>query len=256
MAGVIWICAAQFFVAQVITQSRWTTPFSLATNYISDLGNTTCGLYPVVTGSYVCSPWHRLMNVSFALQGVIILVGAVFARAGLAGLRWRALIFPLLVVTALGLAGVGLFPEDVNNRAHVISAGTQFITGNAAMIVFGIAANRMKRWRAFAVVSTALGITGLLATALFAQGYGLGLGVGGMERVAAYTLPVWLITSGVLIVRKHPTSTPPNIHPIQCLGSILLIMLLPELPNRYRSGTNTGAEGETHSQVEVISQNP
>src|SRR5205085_3414591 len=147
-AGVIWICAGQFFAAQVIVQSRWITPFSLATNYISDLGNSTCGLYPVVAGSYVCSPWHTLMNISFTLQGVIILGGAVFARPAFAGMRWRAVVFLLLVVTALGMVGVGLFPENVNNRAHVISAGTQFITGNAAMIMFGIAANRVKRWRA------------------------------------------------------------------------------------------------------------
>ncbi len=64
-AGIIWICAAQFFVAQVIVQSRWTTSFSWATNYISDLGNTKCGFYPAVTDSYVCSPWHTLMNLSF-----------------------------------------------------------------------------------------------------------------------------------------------------------------------------------------------
>jgi hypothetical membrane protein len=209
-AGVIWTCAAQFFVAQVIAQSRWTTPFSLATNYISDLGNTTCGLYPAVNGSYVCSPWHTLMNISFVLQGVIILSGAALARPALAGLRWRSLIFLLLLVTAFGMVGVGLFPEDLNNRGHVISAGTQFITGNAAMIVFGIAANRVKRWRAYAVVSTALGITGLLATALFPQGYGVGMGVAGMERVAAYTLPVWLIISGALMVRERHGSTPPD----------------------------------------------
>jgi hypothetical membrane protein len=209
-AGVVWVCAAQFFLAQVITQSCWTTPFSLATNYISDLGNTTCGSYPAVAGKYVCSPWHTLMNVSFVLQGVIILFGAVLARPAFAGLRQGVLVFPLLVVTALGMVGVGLFPEDVNNGAHVLSAGTQFITGNAAMVVFGIAANRVKRWHAFNVFSITFGITGLLATALFAQGYGLGLGVGGLERVAAYTLPVWLITAGVLMVsalsRRRPTT--------------------------------------------------
>jgi hypothetical membrane protein len=209
-AGAVWVCAAQFFLAQVIAQSRWTTPFSLATNYISDLGNTTCGLYPAFAGKYVCSPWHTLMNVSFVLQGVIILSGAALARPTFAGLRGVVLVFPLLVLTALGMLGVGLFPEDVNNGAHVFSAGTQFITGNAAMIVFGIAANRVKRWRAFAVFSMTFGVTGLLATALFAQGYGLGLGVGGLERVAAYTLPVWLITAGVLLLRKRPASTPPR----------------------------------------------
>jgi hypothetical membrane protein len=146
------------------------------------------------------------MNISFSLQGVIILLGALFARPALAARGSGALVFPLLVVTALGMLSVGLFPEDVNNRAHVASAATQFITGNAAMIVFGIAANRVKPGRAFAVISIALGVTGLIATALFAQGYGLGLGVGGLERVAAYTLPVWLITTGVLIVRKQATS--------------------------------------------------
>jgi hypothetical membrane protein len=209
-AGAVWVCAAQFFLAQAIAQSLWTTPFSLATNYISDLGNTTCGLYPAVVGKYVCSPWHTLMNVSFVLQGVIILGGAALARPAFAGLRRVGLVFPLLVVTALGMVGVGLFPEDVNHGAHVLSAGTQFITGNAAMIVFGIAANRVKRWRAFAVFSIAFGITGLLATALFAEGYGLGLGVAGLERVAAYTLPLWLMTAGLLMLRNALTGRRPT----------------------------------------------
>lgn len=200
-AGVVLMCAAQFFVAQVIVQWCWTTPFSLATNFISDLGNTTCGLYPAVNGSYVCSPWHALMNVSFVLQGVIIVAGTMMGRAAVAGLRGGAVVLMLLVITALGIAGVGLFPEDVNNGAHVISAGTQFVTGNAAMIVFGVGARRAGRWRAFGAVSIALGVAGLVATGLFVQGYGLGLGVAGMERVAAYTLPVWLIISGALMVK-------------------------------------------------------
>jgi hypothetical membrane protein len=139
------------------------------------------------------------------LQGVIILVGAALARPAFEGLRRLVLVFPLLVLTALGMVGVGLFPEDVNNGAHVLSAGTQFITGNAAMVAFGVAAQQLKRWRAFAAFSITLGVAGLLATALFARGYGLGLGVAGLERVAAYTLPVWLITAGVLLLRKRPT---------------------------------------------------
>ena len=213
LAGVVWIGAAQFFVAQAVVQSRWATPFSLATNFISDLGNTKCGPYPAEVGSYVCSPWHALMNASFVLQGAIIIAGAALARPAFAGRPWRWLVFPLLVLTALGIAGVGLFPEDVNNPAHVLCAGPQFITGNVAVFVGGIAANRMKRWRAFARVSVALGVTGLLATALFVQGYGLGLGVGGMERVAAYTLPVWLVAAGVLLVCERPAVPPPDSRP-------------------------------------------
>ena len=61
-AGIVWMSAAQFFVAQAVTQSRWTTPFSLATNYISDLGNTECAPYPRGSDNFVCSPWHAAMN--------------------------------------------------------------------------------------------------------------------------------------------------------------------------------------------------
>ena len=35
-AGIVWIGAIQFFIAQIIVQLQWTTPFRLADNYISD----------------------------------------------------------------------------------------------------------------------------------------------------------------------------------------------------------------------------
>ena len=66
-AGIVWIGAIQFFVAQVVVQSRWTTRYSLSINYISDLGNTTCGVY-AASGQFVCSPWHAVMNASFVLH--------------------------------------------------------------------------------------------------------------------------------------------------------------------------------------------
>src|SRR6266542_5921607 len=75
--AIVWMLAIQFFIAQIIVQAVWTTPFSLTTNYISDLGNTACGPYPAGPRiMYVCSPWHAGMNASFIVQGLIILVGA------------------------------------------------------------------------------------------------------------------------------------------------------------------------------------
>src|SRR5215212_2925312 len=76
LGAVVWMLAIQFFIAQAIVQSAWTTPFSLSTNYISDLGNTACGPYPTGSNRYVCSSWHAGMNASFISLGVIILVGA------------------------------------------------------------------------------------------------------------------------------------------------------------------------------------
>lgn len=208
-AGVVWIGAIQFFIAQIVVQWRWTTPFSLADHYISDLGNTTCGVY-AGSGLYVCSPWHAVMNASFVLQGVIIAVGASLARSALARGWPGAGVGVLLWITAAGMVGVGVFPEDVNNRAHVLSAGTQFITGNTAMVVFGSASRSSVRWRALWRVSIGLGVVGLVATGVFAQGYGLGLGIGGLERVAAYTLPVWLIAAGALLLRQPVTVAAPK----------------------------------------------
>jgi hypothetical membrane protein len=205
----VWIGAIQFFVAQIVVQSRWTTPFSLADNFISDLGNTTCGVY-AGSGLYVCSPWYAAMNASFMLQGIIIGVGAWLARPALARGWAGAGLGILLWITAVGMVGVGAFPENVNNRAHVLSAGVQFITGNTAMVVFGCATRRSARWGVFSGVSIWLGVVGLIATGVFAQGYGLGLGVGGLERVAAYTLPLWLIVTGVLLVRPPVVLAPPK----------------------------------------------
>jgi len=56
LGAIVWIAAIQFFIAQIVVQSAWTTPFSLTANYISDLGNTTCAPYPAGSTMYVCCP--------------------------------------------------------------------------------------------------------------------------------------------------------------------------------------------------------
>src|SRR3954468_21014564 len=89
--ALIWILAIQFFIAQAIVQAAWTTPFSLTANYISDLGNTTCGPYPVESNMYVCSPWHAGINASFIAQGVIILAGIALISGAFPAGRTRTL---------------------------------------------------------------------------------------------------------------------------------------------------------------------
>jgi len=139
------------------------------------------------------------MNISFSLQGVIILAGSILLRPVFQRERYRALISVLLALTGIGMVGVGIFPEDVSNRGHVISAGIQFVTGNMAIALIGMRCKTVNLKRGWFAASTVFGIAGLAATFLFVSGYGLGLGIGGMERVAAYTFPVWLIAAGVLL---------------------------------------------------------
>jgi hypothetical protein len=44
---------------------------------------------------------------------------------------------------------------------------------------------------------------GLVSTALFASGYDLGLGPGGIERFAAYTTTTWQMVAGLVVLRPH-----------------------------------------------------
>jgi len=114
----------------------------------------------------------------------------------------------LLILTGIGMLGVGIFPENVNNDWHVYSAALQFITGNLALVIIGLTRIIPGVGKVYLTGSVILGVIGLAATALFPAGFHFGLGVGGMERVAAYTFPLWLIWTGFLLVtnaRKQTT---------------------------------------------------
>jgi hypothetical protein len=54
-----------------------------------------------------------------------------------------------------------------------------------------------------AAYTAASGMIGLAATALLVAGHFLGAGAGGMERIAAYPLPLWMIVTGILLLRAR-----------------------------------------------------
>lgn len=218
LASIIWILAVQFFVAQAVVQSAWTTPFSLKENFISDLGNTTCGPYPVDSNSYVCSPWHAWMNASFVLLGLIILSGVALGRSAFPP-GWLSVSgLVILSLAGIGIILVGLFPENENIALHRVGAAGHFVLGNLAMAVLGIAltggnqlgAGLAASRPAFAIFSIVSGVVGLVSTALFITDHYLGLGIGGMERVAAYPLPLWLIVAGISFLRSAPATQSAN----------------------------------------------
>lgn len=220
LASIIWILAVQFFIAQVVVQLAWTTPFSLKENFISDLGNTTCAPYPLGSDSYVCSPWHALMNASFILLGLMILSGGALGRSAFPPGWFRAAGLALLWLAGAGIILVGLYPENENIELHRLGAAGHFVLGNLAMAILGIALTRANKHRvglkqtreqpALAIFSIVSGVVGLVATALFINDYFLGLGIGGMERVAAYPLPLWLIVVGLSWARNAPTTNSEN----------------------------------------------
>lgn len=202
LGTIAWISSVQFFLAQLVVQSAWTTPFSLTRNYISDLGNTACGPFPADSGMYVCSPWHAGMNASFTLIGLTVAFGATLLRNAFRSARLWRWGLALVALGGFGFVLVGLFPENVNFPPHRLGATLQFVSGNLGQVVLGasmLGSRHGQRWAGYSITS---GVVGLLATALFASGHYLSIGIGGMERLAAYPLPFWTIVMGMAL-RRH-----------------------------------------------------
>jgi hypothetical membrane protein len=201
MGAMAWILALQFFVVQGIVQAAWTTPFSLAHNMISDLARVTCGPLLRAPGIEVaCSPWHALMNASIALNGVLIPLGVVLTRSWWPTNRWLRTGLTMIALTAPGHFMVALFPSDTAPLGHLIGAGSILVLGNPGMVIAGMALWLERRGQA--VASLLLGLTGIVGTLLFLYLVDVGIGLGGMERVAFYPLTLWCGYQGIAIARE------------------------------------------------------
>lgn len=200
IGAIAWILALQFFIAQGVVQMAWTTPFSLAHNMISDLARVTCGPLHRAPGIDVaCSPSHALMNVSIILNGLLIPAGAYLTRSAwpASGLMTVGLV--MIGLTAPGHLAVGLFPSDAGPAMHVLGAGIILLLGNPGISLAGLALWRSRR--GLAAISLILGVGGIVGTLLFLVEIDLGIGLGGMERVAFYPLPLWCGVMGSALLR-------------------------------------------------------
>jgi len=202
LGALAWVLAVQFFVAQLVVTSAWTAPFSLRTRTISDLGNTACGPSHRPRSAGACSPRHAVMNASFVIVGVTMAVGALLTRHAFAPGAAGTIAAALFVAAGVGVILVGRYPENENATNHLIGAALNFVAGNAALILFGVAVPKSPRRRWLSPLSVVAGLAGLIATGLIALHLDLGMGEGGIERVAAYTTASWQIVAGVAIGRR------------------------------------------------------
>ena len=195
-----WVLAVVLFlVAQLVAGAGWTTPYSWTSNNISDLGATSCGPWPD-GHRWVCSPWHKIMNIGFVITGALVVLGVVLrwrtdrAFAGLAGL--------CVLVAGAAYAVAGLAPGDRHENVHVVLGALPiFLLGNVGIV---IAALRRSGWGWPRRLTTALlGLLGLAAMVLFFSGNYLGLGMGGMERVIVWPLLLVLLVAGTTDLRRR-----------------------------------------------------
>jgi hypothetical membrane protein len=199
------LCCFQFFVAEQIARLGWPGHYSMARDYISDLGSAR-------------SPLHWVMNGSFMLQGLLIFFGAVLVRRYFPARLVYRVVLLLLAVAGVGVLVVGLVPEDIDLRWHLQGAAANFLGGNAGMILLGLVmirrsvclprGKRGKSWVPFVA-----GSVGLLATlALGFRGApswaALGWNTGTVERLAAYPLPLWLTWTGWMMLTGRLETSP------------------------------------------------
>lgn len=195
LGAAAWLLGTgQFLLTQIVVGAAWPHPYSWARNNISDLGNVHCQPWD---GRYVCSPWHPVMNASMVAYGLLTAVG-LFALTR----PWQRVRTARVMVLAAAAAFVlvGLAPADVDLDPHVLGALVIFGPGNLGLLLFGRPGAGVPAVPRGAAL--ACGAVGLVGAGLFLAGHDLGLGMGGMERVAVFPMSAWTLwTAGRLFWR-------------------------------------------------------
>jgi hypothetical membrane protein len=204
----LWMLSFQYFVVQIVVGWVWHPRYSVTRNTISDLGNTACGRYG---GSYVCSPRHGVMNVSFMALGCAMaagswLVSRQFSTRPLGSRMPASIGLSCLALAGLGTFLVGLFPENTDRVMHLVGAGLGIGVGNVGILVLGLFLLQLPP--GLRVTMVLLGAVSIVALLLFASHGDLGLGPGGMERIAAYPQTLWLIGFGSYLATRHLSASP------------------------------------------------
>jgi hypothetical membrane protein len=202
--GACWaVGVLQYVVAQLVAAAAWTRPYSPKNNYISDLGNTACGMFHVPHGTpyYVCSPDHGLMNASFAVLGVLTIAGALLLRRIWPAGHLAHWALALWILSGIGKIIVGLVPENTHIGLHLLGA-LNVPLGSVAILLLSLTIRRTSR--ALSTLGIVVAVAGLAGSFLSAVGefagssLYLGLGVGGTERLASYPGSLWMLLIGII----------------------------------------------------------
>jgi len=175
IAGLLLVVGGVLCVLGMIVAEALYPGYSASENYISDLG---------------VGPSALIFNSSVFLLGVLAVCAAYFMQKAL-----NFKLFSILTATTgIGAMGVGLFTEDAGVIHAVFSLITFLFAGISAIVSY-----RLEK-RPLSYLSVVLGGVSLVALVLFASGFYLGLGKGGMERMIAYPALLWTIGFGGHII--------------------------------------------------------
>jgi hypothetical membrane protein len=204
-----WILCGQYFIIEFFVASAWKVPvYSFRHNTISDLGATQCPYVFPGTGMVACSPLHFFMNACFVVNGVFIILGCFLLRQTffdfISKSRLTKAGIGLLGTSALGLIGVGFFPENVHTTLHIFSATWFFSLANLGLVLLGIGIykgrHKARRW--LGIYTGLSGLTALIALVILGAGGAYILGTGFIERIVGDPLTIWLVVVGIYSINR------------------------------------------------------
>jgi hypothetical protein len=126
-----------------------------------------------------------------------VVVWPLFPRAALSRLA-----LGIVAASGLGVAIVGLAPEDSAPGWPYLGAAENLFFCNVGAALLGVALLRERLApRAVGLLSLGFGLIGLAGLGGLASGHDFGLGLGGVERVAAYPFSLWIAGMGAWLIR-------------------------------------------------------
>jgi hypothetical membrane protein len=198
LGAVGWTLSIVFFIGQALAETASTRPYGLATNFISDLGNTACG--PFSDGGYhanVCSPLHGLMDGTFIVVGLLQIIGAITTRQAWPRRRLTTFGLTLLAIAGGCLIVIGFTPENINPFLHGEAALLGLDCLNVAMILLGLGV--VSASRGLGITALAAGIVGIAGRVVF-QFSLMGVPVGIAERIADFPATAMVVLLGAFLL--------------------------------------------------------
>jgi len=169
--------------------------YSMADNYISDLGNFS---HPVPA---------VLFNASILVFGAMAVYAGLLLMTALD--KWLGI---LLILAGAGGIGIGIFNEGTILAIHYVCAFTVFFCGGIAIYWSArVLYTRPTSW----IILILAGIVALFFSFMVYNVVSsspdkilLGIGVGGMERMVAFPTIFWAMATGIYLVGQI-TDLPP-----------------------------------------------
>jgi hypothetical membrane protein len=187
IAGIlVFVASAQFIIALIVAEALY-PGYSVAQNFISDLGATCLATCVIV------QPTSMIFNSSITLLGLLTIVSSYFIK------RWsgsRVLTF-FVAMIGVGATGVGVFPETTGVIHHIVSLITFVFAGLSAITSYKV------QKAPSSYFSVLLGVMTLATLVMYVSNVFLGLGPGGMERMIVYPALIWAVAfSGLLLASE------------------------------------------------------